>query len=142
MMIPLLKEEMTPGLEGANVMEKARALNAWGIAAAVDIYGCTPETIRDADAIRRFVVELCVLIDMKRFGETRVVHFGEDEKVAGFSMVQLIETSLISAHFANQTNTVYLDVFSCKPYDAEAVEAFSKSFFGGKHSVLQVNLRR
>ena len=141
-MIPLLKEEMTPGFEIVDVMEKARALNAWGIASSIDIYGCTPETIRDADAIRRFVEELCDLIDMKRFGDTQVVHFGEDERVAGYSMVQLIETSLISAHFANQTNTVYLDVFSCKPYDAEAVEAFSKHFFGGKHSVLQVNLRR
>ncbi len=141
-MIPLFKEEAPPGHQGVDIMEKAVALNAWGIASSIDIYGCTPETIRDADAIRRFVAELCDLIDMKRFGETQVVHFGEDERVAGYSMVQLIETSLISAHFANQTNTVYLDVFSCKPYDAEAVEAFSKHFFGGNHSVLQVNLRR
>ena len=141
-MIPLLKEETIHNVEGDDIMEKARALNAWGIASAIDIYGCAPETIRDADAIRRFVVELCDLIDMKRFGETQVVHFGEDERVAGYSMVQLIETSLISAHFANQTNTVYLDVFSCKPYDAKAVEKFSRTFFGGGHSVLQVNLRR
>ena len=141
-MIPLLKEEQPAEYEGVDVMEKARALSAWGIASAVDIYGCTPETIRDADAIRRFVVELCDLIEMKRFGETQVVHFGEDERVAGYSMVQLIETSLISAHFANQSNTVYLDVFSCKPYDPKAVEQFSRNYFGGEYSVLQVNLRR
>ncbi len=142
MLIPLLKEETPLGADGVEIMERARALNAWGIASAVDIYDCTPETIRDADAIRRFVVELCELIEMKRFGDTQVVHFGEDERVAGYSMVQLIETSLISAHFANQTNTVYLDVFSCKPYDPEAVEKFAKTFFGGQHSLLQVNLRR
>jgi S-adenosylmethionine/arginine decarboxylase-like enzyme len=141
-MIPLLNKEIVPVPGSDDIIQKARALNAWGIASAVDIYGCTPETIRDADAIRRFVAELCDLIEMKRFGETQVVHFGEDERVAGYSMVQLIETSLISAHFANQTNTVYLDVFSCKPYDAKAVEAFSKTFFGGRHSVLQINLRR
>ena len=70
----------------------------WGIASAIDIYNCNPDTIRDADAIRRFVVELCDLIEMRRFGETQVVHFGEDERVAGYSMVQLIETSLISGH--------------------------------------------
>ncbi len=142
MLIPLLKEETPLGADGVEIMKRAQALNAWGIASAVDIYDCTPETIRDADAIRRFVVELCELIEMKRFGDTQVVHFGEDERVAGYSMVQLIETSLISAHFANQTNTVYLDVFSCKPYDPEAVEKFSKTFFGGQHSLLQVNLRR
>ncbi len=142
MIIPLMKEETPVGTDGVEIMERARALNAWGIASAVDIYDCTPETIRDADAIRRFVAELCDLIGMKRFGDTQVVHFGEEERVAGYSMVQLIETSLISAHFANQTNTVYLDVFSCKPYDPQAVEAFSKTFFGGQHSLCQVNLRR
>ncbi len=113
----------------------------WGIASSIDIYNCNPDTIRDAGAIRRFVVELCDLIEMKRFGETQVVHFGEDERVAGYSMVQLIETSLISAHFANLTNTVYLDVFSCKPYDAEIVRHFAQHFFEGSHSMMNVNMR-
>ncbi len=114
----------------------------WGIASSIDIYDCDPEKIRSADAIRRFVVELCELIEMKRFGETQVVHFGEEERVAGYSMVQLIETSLISAHFANLTNTVYLDVFSCKPYNPDIVKGFSQAYFGGTNSTLNVTLRR
>jgi S-adenosylmethionine/arginine decarboxylase-like enzyme len=114
----------------------------WGIASAIDIYDCDPDKIRSDKTIRRFVVELCDLIEMKRFGETQVVHFGEDERVAGYSMVQLIETSLISAHFANLTNTTYLDVFSCKPYDPETVRNFAQGFFGGSHSILNVTLRR
>jgi S-adenosylmethionine/arginine decarboxylase-like enzyme len=125
-----------------DVEEQARAQGAWGMAAAIDIYHCDPATIRDAGAIRRFVVELCDLIEMKRFGETQVVHFGEDEKVAGYSMVQLIETSLISAHFANLTNAVYLDVFSCKPYPPETVRQFAQDFFGGADSIINVVLRR
>jgi S-adenosylmethionine/arginine decarboxylase-like enzyme len=127
---------------GPAIKQMAAVQKVWGIASAIDIYGCDPQKIRDADAIRRFVVELCDLIEMKRFGETQVVHFGEDERVAGYSMVQLIETSLISAHFANLTDTVYLDVFSCKPYDPEIVRDFSQSFFGGAHSVLNVTLRK
>lgn len=113
----------------------------WGIASAIDIYNCDPEKIRNASKIKQFVIELCDLIEMKRFGETQVVHFGEDEKVAGFSMVQLIETSLISAHFANLTNTTYLDVFSCKTYDPEKVKTFSQNFFKGTHSSINVTLR-
>lgn len=127
---------------GLGSMEMAIAQKVWGMASAIDIYKCNPDTIRDADEIRRFTVALCDLIEMKRFGETQVVHFGEDEKVAGYSMVQLIETSLISAHFANQSNTVYLDVFSCKPYDPEKVQTFSQEFFGGTHSILNVTMRR
>lgn len=117
------------------------APEVWGIASAIDIYDCCPDRIRDAGLIKKFVVELCDLIEMKRFGETQVVHFGEDEKVAGFSMVQLIETSLISAHFANKTNATYLDVFSCKAYDPETVRAFAQDYFGGSFSSLNVTLR-
>ena len=106
----------------------------WGISTSIDIYDCNPETIRSAEAIRQFVIELCDLIEMKRFGETQIVHFGEEERVAGFSMCQLIETSLISAHFANMTNAVYLDVFSCKPYNVNAVRRFSQEYFGGAKS--------
>jgi S-adenosylmethionine/arginine decarboxylase-like enzyme len=95
-----------------NIMDRALQENVWGISSSIDIYECDPETIRSAEKIRQFVIELCDLIEMKRYMDTLVVHFGEDEKVAGFSMVQLIETSLISAHFANLTNTTYLDVFS------------------------------
>ena len=115
--------------------------NIWGIASSIDIYDCDPGKIRSADNIRHFVVGLCELIEMKRFGETQVVHFGEDERVAGYSMVQLIETSLISAHFANLTNTTYLDVFSCKTYDPEIVRRFSQSYFDGSRSKLTVTIR-
>jgi S-adenosylmethionine/arginine decarboxylase-like enzyme len=122
--------------------EKNKKPEPWGILSCIDLYDCNPETIRDAAKIKQFVAELCVLIDMKRFGETTVVNFGQDEKVAGFSMTQLIETSLISAHFANLTNTTYLDVFSCKWYDSEKAADFAKNFFGAKKVNLQVINRR
>lgn len=122
-------------------MDNVRKLDTWGIAAAIDIHDCNPNKIRDAEFIKQFVVRLCDLIEMKRFGETQVVNFGEDEKVAGFSMVQLIETSCISAHFANLTNRTYLDVFSCKWFDAEIVKEFAMKEFEGQSAKLTVNLR-
>lgn len=113
---------------------------AWGLCTAVDLHDCNPKLIRDADYIKRYVVELCELIDMKRFGECQVVYFG-DGPVAGYSMVQLISTSLISGHFANETNHAYLDIFSCKGYDPAVVELFSKEFFGASRSVATATLR-
>jgi len=113
----------------------------WGLATSIDIYDCRPSTIRDAGHIRSFVVALCDLIEMRRFGDPVIVHFGEDERVAGYSMTQLIETSLISAHFANLTNTVYLDVFSCKMYDPNKVVLFSRRWFGGSRTIVHVTPR-
>jgi len=141
MYIPKQVENMSLST-GSRIVSAAIDQKVWGITSSIDIYKCDPEKIRSAEEIRRFVIELCELIGMKRFGETRVVNFGEDERVAGYSMVQLIETSLISAHFANLTNTTYLDVFSCKPYDPEIVKGFSQIYFGGSHSILHVSLRR
>ena len=128
-------------METQTIAEQAVKKSAWGTASSFDIYDCDPDAIRSSERIRQFVVELCDLIEMKRFGETTVVNFGEDERVAGYSMVQLIETSLISAHFANQTNTVYLDVFSCKPYEPAIVADFAQAFFAGSRCITHSNLR-
>lgn len=142
--LPKIKSAALDALEGgdAAIRSEYEKTGAWGMLTSIDIHGCKPETIRSADEIKRFVVELCELIHMKRFGECTVVNFGEDEKVAGFSMVQLIETSCISAHFANQTNTTYLDIFSCKCYSPVEAAEFAKKFFGGQDYTMTYTLRK
>ena len=124
------------------IREDYKEQSAWGLLASIDLHDCDPSLIRDADAIKQFVVELCERIDMKRFGECTVVNFGEDERVAGYSMVQLIETSCISAHFANETNTTYLDIFSCKYYNPYEAAEFTKEFFKGGDYNLSYTLRK
>jgi len=66
---------------------------------------------------------------MVPYGEPQVIHFGSGDK-AGFTLVQLIETSNISAHFCEETNDMYLDVFSCKPFDSKVVEDTVTEYFG------------
>ncbi|HDM36124.1 MAG TPA: S-adenosylmethionine decarboxylase [Candidatus Syntrophoarchaeum butanivorans] len=102
---------------------------AWGLSTSIDLHGCDPQLIRDPEMIKRYIDELCDLIDMKPFGEMEIVYFGEKNDNGGYSAVQFIETSLISAHFVDRTNNGYIDVFSCKPYDPELVAKFSKEFF-------------
>ncbi len=114
----------------------------WGVLTSVDIYRADPLLMRDAAGIERFVYELCDLIDMKRFGKCRIIHFGNDRKVEGFSMTQMIETSLVSAHFANALNRIYLDVFSCKFYEPRQVAEFATSFFKGDNYKIHVALRQ
>jgi S-adenosylmethionine/arginine decarboxylase-like enzyme len=105
---------------------------AWGLLTSIDVEECDESLIRSADVIRQYVIDLCDLIEMKRFGDCTVVHFGEDERVAGYSMFQLIETSCISGHFANDSNRSYIDIFSCKAYDPKVVAEFTQRYFEGK----------
>ena len=115
----------------------------WGMSYSVDLYDCTPEIIRDADKIKEYVKILCDdVINMKRYGECQVVHFGDDPKVTGFSMTQLIETSLVSGHFANNTNAAYLDIFSCRWYDIYTVKEFSKELFEATNILAKGNWRQ
>ena len=100
----------------------------WGYHLILNAGGCSPETIRSKDTIAAFTKELISRIDMKAYGEPKIVNFGEGNK-KGYSLVQLIETSNITAHFVEETNDIYLDIFSCKKYDpATAIKVF-KEFF-------------
>jgi S-adenosylmethionine/arginine decarboxylase-like enzyme len=85
-------------------------------------------TIRSPLTISNFAKALVKEIDMVPYGEPQVVHFGSGDK-AGFTLVQLIETSNITAHFCEETNDMYLDVFSCKPFNPADVEAVVNSHF-------------
>ena len=113
-------------------------LNCWGVSSCIDLYECDLCLMQDEIAIKRFVRELCDLIKMRRFGETQVMRFGDDPRVTGFSMTQLIETSLISAHFADNSCAIYLDVFSCAPYDSNEAAAFAARFFKAQRCNVQV----
>lgn len=130
------------GLPMNTIKQQFEAQNAWGLSTSIDLHNCNPDTIRSAEKIKQFVVELCDLIEVKRFGECTVVHFGEDEKVNGYSMTQLIETSLVSGHFANKTNAAYIDIFSCRFYDPEKAVDFTQAFFEASSVQMQHTLRK
>jgi len=88
---------------------------------AVDCANCDLAKITDAEHIKAFVKELVEDIDMVAFGECIVVKFGEG-KLEGFSAVQLIQTSCITIHFADDNCSAYFNVFSCKAFDKETVK--------------------
>ena len=117
-------------------------LEYWGVSSSIDLYDCDLTLMQNADAIREFVKILCDRIKMRRYGETQVVFFGDEPRVQGFSMTQLIETSLISAHFADASRAIYLDVFSCAPYDPQDAAKFAADYFKAGHYQVNVVNRR
>ena len=114
----------------------------WGVSSCINLYDCELALMQNADVIRKFVILLCDRIKMRRYGETRVVFFGDEPRVQGFSMTQLIETSLISAHFADVSRAIYLDVFSCATYDPQDTAQFAAEYFKADHYTFEVVYRK
>jgi len=100
----------------------------WGHHLVANFGKCSPSSIRCAHNITNFSNALVKKIDMVPYGEPLVKHFGSGNK-AGFTLVQLIETSNITAHFVEETNDIYLDVFSCKHFDKNVVHDMVQTFF-------------
>ena len=105
----------------------------WGYHLMLDCSGCVNAKISDGDNITAFTKELVRRIDMVAYGEPVVARFAtHDPGKAGYSMMQLIETSNLAAHFVERDNTMYLDVFSCKSYKIEDVMDVVTEYFGAK----------
>jgi S-adenosylmethionine decarboxylase len=104
---------------------------AWGYHLILDCYDADKELITDAKNITAFAKTLVNRIDMKAYGEPQVIHFGEDDK-QGYTLVQLIETSNIVAHFCDDSGNFYMDVFSCKPFETVKVLETVNQFFAPK----------
>jgi len=101
---------------------------SWGYHLILDSSKCMRSAIRSSSIITSFSDDLVKKIDMVPYGRPRVKHFGSGNK-AGYTLVQLIETSNIVAHFVEETDDMYLDVFSCKEYDPDIVKNVVSQYF-------------
>lgn len=99
----------------------------WGYHYIVDAKA-NGESIRSETNIYNFTKQLVKDIDMVAYGEPQIVHFGSGDK-AGYTLIQLIETSNICAHFVEENDTFYLDVFSCKEFDPAIVDELLDTYF-------------
>lgn len=114
------------------VMKKYNDEKQWGLAVSIDLGECDHAKISSKEHISQFAVDLAKYIDMKRYGEPIVVFFGDAPKVQGYSLLQLIETSQISGHFAEDTDRAFVDVFSCKQFPPKKTAEFVQKYFGAK----------
>jgi S-adenosylmethionine/arginine decarboxylase-like enzyme len=77
----------------------------------------------------RFVQRLLAEIDMKPLGSMSWAE-AADLDFPGQSFVQMISTSHVSLHFYSETNEIYFDLYSCKPFDDKKVVSLLDEMFG------------
>jgi S-adenosylmethionine decarboxylase len=105
-------------------------MSYWGYHTLLDCSGCDRQAITDPAILEEWVKELVYRIDMVPYGEPQIMHFGHNEvHLEGWTVIQLIETSNIIAHFNDHTGEGYIDIFSCKDYDVQdAVDTVQEYF--------------
>jgi len=106
-------------------------MSSWGYHSILNIAGCNPRSIRCSKHIALFSKELVKRIDMEAYGKPKIIMFGTGNK-KGYTLVQLIHTSNITAHFCEEDNAIFLDVFSCKPYNKIEIEKVVDEYFEPK----------
>jgi S-adenosylmethionine/arginine decarboxylase-like enzyme len=115
----------------------------WGQHLIIDLAGGQREAIRSEGVIARFARELVAAIHMKAYGEPLLAHFAEHSpKAAGWTLVQLIETSSITGHFCDSSGDAYLDVFSCQAFDVQTVLDLVEETFRPEHISSTVLVRQ
>ncbi len=130
-----------PLLSDEEAIAKYNNEKHWGLLVSIDLGECDHFKISDGETIKQFAIDLAKEIDMKRYGEPTAVYFGSEPKVMGYSLCQLIETSMISGHFAEDTDRAFIDVFSCKQFAPGKTAEYVQKYFGAKKMQYSVSFR-
>ena len=109
---------------------------SYGYELILDLHGCDTSTF-NRTSLEQYFEKLCEAIDMKRCD----LHFWDDLGIPpedrqtsphtkGTSAVQFILTSTIVVHTLDLLEAVYINIFSCKPFDRKVAEKITKEWFG------------
>ena len=110
-------------------------MKPYGYELILDLHGCDVSTF-NRKSIEGFMKTICEAIDMQR----EDLHFWDydgvpeeelptESHLLGTSAVQFITTSNIVIHTLDLTGALYVNIFSCKKYDAQVAEDVTKKWF-------------
>ena len=108
----------------------------FGFSYLLDMYGVLPGRADDLELHYRFLEGLVDRLNMTRMSQPTVIHgptqnglelYPDKAGVSGW--VPLIESG-IQIHSIEPTHFITLDVYSCRPFEAEVVYAFAQHCFG------------
>jgi S-adenosylmethionine/arginine decarboxylase-like enzyme len=103
--------------------------DSWGYHLILNCKNGNKEAITSPEKIKEFSKKLVDDIEMIPYGEPQIVHFADHcDKLAGWTLIQLIETSNIMAHFCDMGDC-YFDLFSCKMFEQAKVLKLIQEYF-------------
>jgi len=108
----------------------------------LDLNDCNSAILDDLEACFRLLNELPEKIGMTKITQPYVFRYSglvpEDEGITG---VTIIAESHISLHTYPKKNFVFVDIFSCKPFDVEGARDYVIQFFQSKSPSVHIQER-
>ena len=121
-------------------MEKQ--MNGYGPHLMLDLDECNPKILDDLEACFKLLNELPEKIGMTRITQPYIFRYRapipEDEGITG---AVIIAESHISIHTYPRKSFVFVDLFSCKPFDTEVAKDYIVQFFESKAPVFHIQER-
>ncbi len=110
----------------------------YGFELILDLHGCDVTKFRRT-SLDDYFEKLCKAINMVKceryFWDDLGIPRAERQTsphTKGTSAVQFILTSNIVIHTLDDLATVYVNIFSCKPFDRKLAEQLTREWFGAK----------
>ena len=122
---------------------KAKEERVFGYELLLDCYECKPEVCGELDHCYSYLDKMVDFIGMKKQAPPSI--FRTDRKSfpdkAGLSgWVPLADSSIV-IHTLSEKRYISVDIYSCKPYNREKAEAFTRRYFEPKRIERQFILR-
>lgn len=113
-------------------------MKQYGTELILDLHDCSVSTF-NRESIEKYLIKLCVLIDMNREDLYWWDYQNEPEEyekapahLKGTSCVQFISTSTITIHTKDVLKTLNVDIFTCKEFEPYIVKEFTEKWFKGR----------
>lgn len=108
----------------------------------LDLSDCNPIILDDLEACFKLLNDLPDIIGMTKITQPYVFRYSapvpEDEGITG---VVIIAESHISLHTYPGKRFVFVDLFSCKPFDVDMARDYVTQFFQSKSALYHVQER-
>jgi len=105
----------------------------------VDGFGCDPERLSSAPAVRAFLDETPEALGMRAISPVCIHPYqSAQSEMCGVSGFVIIAESHLSIHTWPERGVLWADIFSCKPFDSKLVVGALVEAFGIGHCKVQI----
>lgn len=99
----------------------------------IDLYDCLPNVLSSKILIAEWMNNSIEMTNMTAVGKPIIEQFaGENPLDNGITAAQTLAESLISIHTYPREKAVYIDIFSCRPFNTDNLYKYSQVYFNGR----------